>query len=89
MFTEYQAEQQKQHSVENVILNGSQASKADVDVYEEFLGEKLGLEEGQAINYSDPDIYYANAERTQPSDFFKNLINVAGKGVNKRLCSFF
>ena len=90
MFAEYQEEQQKQHSVENVILNGSQASKADVDVYEEFLGEKLGLEKGQAINYADPNIYYADAERTQPSDFFKNLINVAGKGVlTKGFAHFF
>ncbi len=90
MFTEYQEEQQKQNSVENVILNGSQASKEDVDVYEEFLGEKLGLEKGQAINYADPNIYYADAERTQPSDFFKNLINVAGKGVlTKGFAHFF
>lgn len=81
MFTEYQAEQQRQHAIENVLLTGTSASKDEVDIFERYLGEKLGLEEGQAINFADPDIYYADAERTQPSDFYKILVTAASKGV--------
>ena len=81
MFAEYQEEQQRQHAIENVMLNGTSASKDEVDIFEQYLGEKLGLEEGQAINFADPDIYYADAERTQPSDFYKILVTAASKGV--------
>ena len=79
LYNGFMEELDANNSVDNVKLQGITASTEDLKVYEaKVYNEILGLSEGQAINFDDPELFMKNGV---PTKFSQQITDDLSRGI--------